>query len=98
VSSTDGSGSVTWGMAVISALLGVLCIILVGHVYMLHKLTKSIAGALGKKSVVLDDLGSYGRLREYPAVRQQTSSVVCQQTSDKYVDVDVHVAPPSSLA
>jgi hypothetical protein len=38
-------------MAVISAFLGVICVILVGHLYMLHKLTK----AVGKVVVRGDD-------------------------------------------
>jgi len=38
-------GSITGGMAVISGFLGLICVILVGHVYMLHKLTKSVAKA-----------------------------------------------------
>jgi len=40
-----GSSSITWGMTAISALLSVISVILVGHVYMLQKLTKSVTGA-----------------------------------------------------
>jgi hypothetical protein len=43
----SGSSSITWGMATISALLGVMSFLLVGHVYMLHKLTKSVTAACG---------------------------------------------------
>jgi hypothetical protein len=41
--------SVTWGMTVISAMLGVISVLLAGHVYMLHKLTKSVTDTLGLK-------------------------------------------------
>jgi len=33
----------TWGMAVISTLLGVMSVLLVGHLYMMHKLIKAMA-------------------------------------------------------